>query len=92
MGRFGAAVAALAAAHTLAAVPPGFPHHVRAVRDIVGSTHWSGCYFMDASIPFLLDGARTVAGIDTTVIKLSLSAGAPAHHHGGAGEGAGGGG
>jgi hypothetical protein len=43
------------------------------LADIIGVTHWQGCYFMNDTIPFLLDGAISIAGLGTNVIKLSMN-------------------
>lgn len=37
----------------------------------LGATHWSPCYFMDASVPSLIDGARQVASMGSRVIKVA---------------------
>jgi hypothetical protein len=38
----------------------------------IGVTHWAGCYFLNASLPGLLDGAVSVGSTGTTAIKLAV--------------------
>eukprot|EP00041_Stephanoeca_diplocostata_P034509 m.1181132 g.1181132 ORF g.1181132 m.1181132 type:complete len:251 (+) comp24533_c0_seq11:134-886(+) len=38
----------------------------------LGATHWNPCYFRNASLPVLLDGAQSVAGMGSRVIKVAL--------------------
>jgi hypothetical protein len=37
------------------------------LSSIIGATHWSPCYFMNASLPSLVDGAVSLAAMGTHV-------------------------
>jgi hypothetical protein len=41
----------------------------------IGSTHWQPCYYLNASLPSLLDGAVALATTGTRVGKFSFNAG-----------------
>lgn len=43
------------------------------ISNIVSATHWSPCYYLDASIPCLWDGATALYEMGTKSIKLILS-------------------
>jgi hypothetical protein len=58
-----ACFAALVTVGTVVAVP--------AVPDVVGSTHWAGCYAL-TSQPFLLEGAEALLAWGTRVIKVQV--------------------
>eukprot|EP01048_Picozoa_sp_COSAG05_P007711 COSAG05_NODE_552_length_8725_cov_166.636796_2_plen_219_part_00 len=38
----------------------------------LGATHWNPCYFINASAPVLIDGARSLASMGARVIKVAL--------------------
>jgi hypothetical protein len=38
----------------------------------LGATHWNPCYFINASAPVLIDGARSLATMGARVIKVAL--------------------
>lgn len=42
------------------------------LASIISATHWSPCYFLNASLPSLHDGAAALAASGTTSIKLIL--------------------
>lgn len=42
-------------------------------RSMISATHWSPCYFLNASLPCLWDGASALSEMGTTSIKLILS-------------------
>lgn len=58
----------LAYALSLAAAAPD-------ARALVSATHWSPCYYLNASLPCLWDGAATLFEMGTTSIKLDFSIG-----------------
>eukprot|EP00051_Salpingoeca_urceolata_P024231 m.423115 g.423115 ORF g.423115 m.423115 type:complete len:560 (-) comp20207_c0_seq4:42-1721(-) len=37
----------------------------------IGATHWNPCYFINATLPSLLDGAHVLAGTGSKVIKVA---------------------
>jgi hypothetical protein len=59
--------AAAASARAGAAPPPRAP-----LSSVCSATHWSPCYFLNASLPSLHDGAARLAALGTTSIKLIL--------------------
>ena len=38
----------------------------------LGATHWNPCYFVNSSVPSLIDGALAVSGMGSRVIKVAL--------------------
>ena len=58
--------ACAAAAAALAAPPPVD------LASFISATHWSPCYFLNASLPSLHDGAAALAATGPTSIKLIL--------------------
>ena len=57
----------LLARATAAAVP----------ADVLGASHWAPCYFLNASLPSLLDGAVALATTGSRAIKVSFDGGFP---------------
>ena len=43
------------------------------LSSIIGATHWSPCYFMNASLPSLVDGAVSLAAMGTQVWLCACS-------------------
>lgn len=41
---------------------------------VLGATHWSPCYYLNASLPSLLDGAQALAASGSRALKLILDA------------------
>ena len=38
----------------------------------LGATHWNPCYYLNASLPVLLDGASSLAGMGSRAIKVAV--------------------